>query len=244
MRLRIRYRSGEDVVSEREVSAVVVEPPNTMHALCHTRAEERTFSLDRIEEAVDAESGEVIPDIWLHLGLPSLKPPPLKMPVFPGRKPAMTADELRNLRQADKNALFRKFKYEVIAQAKRRRLWALFHDRCFRCGSPGPLELDHHVPQDLGGRLVPGNIVLLCSNCNLRKRSTHPSAFYSEQQLSALQPILEAQLALFEFHFNWTRWTHHPEEYLDSLGATEAEARAAISEPTHPLYVGYDPRCQ
>lgn len=242
MHLRIRYRSGEDVVSEREVSAVSVEAPNTMHAFCHTREEERTFNLDRIEHALDMESGEVIPDIWLHLGLESRNPPPLKMPVFSGRKPAMTAEELRNLRKADKNALFQRFKYEVIAQAKRRSLWASFSNSCFRCGSKGPLELDHHVPQDLGGRLVPGNVVLLCSSCNLQKRASHPSVFYSDEQLSALEPILKAQLQLFEFRFNWTRWTRHPDEYLVSLGVTEDEARAALCDPASRFYVGHDPR--
>ena len=242
MRLRIRYRSSEDIVSDREISQILLEPPNTMHAFCHARREERTFVLDRIEDAVDADTGEVITDIWLHLGLPSRKAPPISMPAFSGRKSQLSADELRNLRKADKNALFRRFKYEVIALAKRRQLWELFGGQCFRCANEGPLELDHHVPQELGGRLVPGNVVLLCRDCNSKKRATHPMNFYSPEQLTALQPLLSAQLKLFEFQFNWTRWTHHPEEYLVSLGATENEAQAAVSNPDHPLYVGYDPR--
>jgi 5-methylcytosine-specific restriction endonuclease McrA len=241
MRLRIRYRSSEDAVSDREISELVVEPPNAVNAFCHARNGVRTFVLDRIEEAIDAGTGEVIADIWLYLGLPSRKPLQLEMPVFSGRKHQLSAEELRNLRKADKNALFRQFKYEVIAAAKKRQLWALFDSRCFSCASTGFLELDHHIPQDLGGRLVPGNIVLLCRDCNSRKRTAHPERFYSPRQLESLQPLLEAQLRLFEFQFNWTRWTHHPEEYLTSLGATEEEARSAVREPDHPLYVGYDP---
>lgn len=231
MRLCIRYRSAEDIVTEREVSVLAVEPPNAMNAFCHSRGEERTFVLGRIEEALDAETGEVIADIWLYLGLESLKRPPPKMPAFSERNPEMSADELRNLRKSDKHALFRKFKLEIIAQVKRRQLWALFNGRCFKCGSSSPLNLDHHIPQDLGGRLVPGNVVVLCSHCNLRKGAADPRLFYTEEQLATLQPLLEAQLALFNFEFNWTRWTHHPEEYLVSLGATEEEARAAVSCP-------------
>jgi len=242
MRLRIRYRSSEDIVTVREISVLNVEPPNTMHAFCHGRQEQRSFVLDRVEEAVDVASGEVIPDIWVHFGLPSLKPLPLEMPNFSGRRPGLNADQTKALRSSDKHALFRKFKYEVIAKAKRRELLGLFGGRCFHCGAGSSLELDHHIPQNLGGRLIPGNIVILCNRCNLQKRTTHPSDFYTDEQLASLQPILEAQLRLFEFRFNWTRWTHHPEEYLVSLGASPEEARAAISDPSHPLYVGYDPR--
>jgi hypothetical protein len=231
MRLHIRYRSAEDVVTEREVSVLAVEPPNAMHAFCYARGEERTFVLDRIEDALDAETGEVIADIWLYLGLQSLKRPPPTMPSFPARNPDLSADELRNLRKGDKNALFRRFKLEVIAQVKRRQLWALFNGQCFKCGTSGYLELDHHIPQDLGGRLVPGNIVLLCNQCNLRKGTTEPRNFYTEKQLALLQPLLEAQLTLFDFKFNWNRWARHPEEYLVSLGATKDEARAATLRP-------------
>lgn len=231
MRLCIRYRNAEDIVTEREVSVLAVEPPNAMHAFCHSRGEERTFVLDRIEEATDVETGEVIADIWQYVGLESRKRPPPKMPAFRARNVEMSADELRNLRNSDKHALFRKFKLEVIAQVKRRQLWALFNGQCFKCGSSSSLELDHHIPQDLGGRLVPGNVVVLCNHCNLRKGAIDPRLFYTKEQLAALQPLLEAQLGLFSFEFNWTRWTHHPEEYLISLGATEEEARAAVSRP-------------
>jgi hypothetical protein len=228
MRLRIRYRNSDDIVSEREISDITVAGPNEVYAHCHSRGERRTFVLRRIEEAVDVASGEVIPDVWTHVGLPSRKPTPLTMPVFEPPRPGTLVTELRNQRSADKARLFRIFKHPAIVAAKKRQLRELFSDRCFRCNSVGPLEMDHHVPQELGGRLVPGNIVVLCKDCNSLKRTTHPSRFYSQRQLAALAPLLHAQLMLFDFQFNHTRWTHHPEEYLLSLGLSEAEAHAAL----------------
>lgn len=242
MRLRIRYRSGEDEVSEREISDPQIELPKTLHAHCHLRGEVRSFVLDRIEDAIDMETGESIRDIWGYFGVPNPKPPLAQMPVFTPPRERLTADQARNRRSAEKHALFRRFKYTVIAEAKKRQLWALFESRCFHCSETLTLDLDHHVPQSLGGRLVPGNIVLLCRKCNLLKRRLHPTAFYSADELEKLQPTLEAELPLFNFSFNWTRWIHHPVEYLVTLGVAEADAKASVTDPTHRLYVGYDPR--
>ena len=240
MRLRIRYRSGNDEVSEREVSDIVVEPPDLIHAYCHLRGEERSFVLSRVEDARDAETGEVIPDVWRHFRLPSLKRPPippLTLPEFSCRRVELTPAQLRNQRSADKNALFRLFQYEVIIQAKRRHLSLLFSHRCFACRSTQQLELDHHVPQVLGGRLFPGNIVLLCAQCNSRKGMSHPSTFYGRAQLEELQAILLEEVTLFDFKFSWAKWSKDPANYLLSLDLSEAEVRSALHEPNHPTYI-------
>lgn len=241
MSLRIRYRGGDGELSERTISAIVVEPPNSVHAFCHLRKEERTFVLDRIEQAVNTMTGEIISDIWLHFGLSSRKPPEAKLPKFSEQAIQISPEESMYRRKADKNALFRRFKYAVIATAKKRQLWELFGSRCFCCGAIARLELDHHIPQKLGGRLVPGNVVLLCGTCNSAKRTIHPSVFYTATQLVALEPILHAELRLFDFTFSWSRWAHNPKEYLLSLGVTEEEAHMALTNRDHPLYVGYDP---
>lgn len=235
MHIRIRYRSGGDDVTERTISVIIAEPPNMVHAFCHLRGEERTFFLNRIEEAIDTETGKVISDIWTYLGLPSLKPAKQKMPVFSGRSTSLSFEESRNQRKADKNSLFGRFKYEVISAAKRRQLWALFGNCCFHCGATESLELDHHVPQKLGGRLVPGNIVLLCAACNAAKRVIHPSVFYSAEELLRLEPILEVELRIFDFVFSWSRWMNSPRDYLLSLGATEEEINAVFANRGLPL---------
>ncbi len=122
-----------------------------------------------------------------------------------------------------------KFKIDAIKDLYRNKLWALFQDRCFRCGSTHMLELDHHIPQSLGGRLVAGNLVLLCSQCNLYRKDKHPEEFYTPQQLSQLKKIFQAQLKLFNFKFDWSRWNHNPEEYLLSLGIPEIDIQQVLT---------------
>lgn len=241
MPLLIRYRSGELDVTERVVSGIEVEPPNLIHAYCHLRGEGRSFAIGRIEYAVDTETGAVISDIWEHFGLPSARPQEPRMPAFVERPNSMTTEAAQALRKADKQALFRRFRFAVIAEAHLARLWASFGHCCFRCRAAPPLDLDHHVPQYLGGRLVPGNIVLLCARCNLAKRDKHPRDFYSPDQLAALSPILQTQLALFAFRFDWDQWRGRPREYLLSLGVPAHIASAALSDPEHPLFVGRSP---
>lgn len=150
MSIRIRYRSTSDEVSERVISDVVVEPPNTIHALCHLRGEERTFVLNRIKHAVDLVSGKVIEDIWLYFGLPSLSHPPPTMPTFSEHPCPMTTEKAQQQRKADKQALFRRFKYEVIAEIYKAKLRYLFDEQCYHCKSPEGLELDHQYTAVLG----------------------------------------------------------------------------------------------
>lgn len=240
MALCIRYRSGEDEVTERVISDLEVEPPNMVHARCHLRGDKRSFVLSRIETAVDLESGEIINNIWQYFGLPSLKPTPATMPAFAERPQPMTTEQAQQQRKADKQALFRPFRHLVIAEHYRTKLWALFDNRCFRCKSPEALELDHHIPQFLGGRLVPGNIVVLCSRCNMVKGERHPSHFYSPDQLAELHGILNSEVGLFDFRFDVTRWCHHPREYLLSLGVSESAAEHALREQDHPFFVGWN----
>lgn len=221
MTIRIKYRSGDDEVSERIITDVTVDSPNRIYALCRLRGEGRTFMLSRKEEAVDLNTGQIIPDIWVYFGLPSLKPPPLRMPVFTDLPQHLSTEEAQRQRKADKAALFRRFKYEVIVEVYRAKLFSLFDNRCFRCGAMQRLELDHHFPQYLGGRLVPGNITILCANCNSIKRNKRPSEFYTVDEIERIQPLLKAELELFNFSFNIARWSRCPKEYLVSLGVTE-----------------------
>jgi 5-methylcytosine-specific restriction endonuclease McrA len=229
MKLRIHYRDSESQVTERVISDVVLEPPKMLNAFCHLRGGNRSFVLNRIEHAVDLETGKTIPDIWVFFGLPSQQPVTPEMPIFPEVSQELTLDEARNLRKADKYALFSSFKIDAIKELYRNNLWELFQDRCFRCGSTHMIELDHHIPQSLGGRLVAGNLVLLCSQCNLYKKDKHPDDFYTPQQLSQLKEIFQAQLKLFNFKFDWSRWNHNPKEYLLSLGIPEIDIQQALT---------------
>lgn len=51
--------------------------------------------------------------------------------------------------------------------------------RCRYCGTPAdeaPLTIDHVIPQALGGRTVPENLVAACGPCNAGKTSSNPDA--------------------------------------------------------------------
>jgi 5-methylcytosine-specific restriction endonuclease McrA len=235
-RLHIRYRTTDGSTSDRLISELVAEPPNKLHAYCHTREERRTFIIERIEQAANADTGEIVSNIWLYLGIPSLAKPKPQMPTFSLKSIKMSIRESGNQRSTDKYELFKYFRLPVIIDTKKRQLFALFDQRCFHCGSEAKLVMDHHVPQRLGGRLVPGNVVALCSICNALKGTSAPADFYTAEQLKTLDPILYAELELFEFVFNWTLWKCQPKEYLLSLGVSEENALLAIANP------GFDPQ--
>lgn len=240
MNLLISYRDGSDEITERIISEIVAEPPNTIYAFCHLRNEMRTFLMSRIEQVVELNTGKVISDIWLYFGLPSLKRPPPTMPVFSERPCLMSTDKARQQHKADKQALFRRFKYPVIMETYKAKLYALFGHCCFRCNTLETLELDHHIPQYLGGRLVPGNIVILCSRCNMAKAEKHPKIFYTSDELGRLENILLAEINLFNFTFDARRWYNHPQQYLFSLGVTEEDVEHALHDREHPYFIGWN----
>ncbi len=161
--------------SERVISDEVVEFPFSIRAFCHLRQEERTFKISRIEEATDASTGEVITDICAYFGLPSVKTPPLSLPSFLEAPTKMSQDEAksqRNDRQRELSGIDSK-SASLLATSRR----SSGHYSLIAVTDAKELPafaLDHHVPQTLGGRLVPGNVVLLCRNCNTRKRGRHP----------------------------------------------------------------------
>lgn len=66
-----------------------------------------------------------------------------------------------------------------MAISKRLRFEILKRDgfACRYCGATAPdvaLHVDHVVPESLGGRTEPQNLVAACADCNSGKASTHP----------------------------------------------------------------------
>ena len=238
MKLRIRYRSDNDEVTERIISDVDLDPPYIIHAFCHLRNEGRTFALSRIENAIDLESGEVIPDIFLFFNLASQKPPRPTMPVFSERPKPMSTEDAQRQRKADKQSLFKRFVIPVITEAIKDKLYNLFGHQCFRCASQKRLEIDHHIPQYLGGRLWPGNLVLLCARCNSAKSDKHPQQFYSAEQLERIDGILKKQLDIFDFKFDRRKWDRDRKGYLLQLGLDAELVNEILTSPEHRFYVG------
>lgn len=238
MKLLIRYRSNDDEITERIISDISPDLPTRIHAYCHLRNEGRTFRLNQIESAIDLVSGEIIPDISLFFGLPSQKPPKPTMPVFSEKpEPMLTADAQRQ-RTADKQSLFRRFVFPIIAEAAKDKLYNLFGRQCFRCSSQERLEIDHHIPQYLGGRLWPGNLVLLCTRCNSIKSDKHPREFYTIAQLEQVGEKLKKQLDIFDFKFDWRKWDKDPKKYLLQLGVDIKLVNEVLTNSEHHFYVG------
>lgn len=242
MDLLICYRSSDDEVTNRVISKIEHAGPDSIVAYCHLRREDRTFRLPRIEYAVDPRTGEVIQNVRQILGFEELPTPvvPLATRFVPPSSPE-EAKRQRN-RDRDRRELYKPFKAAVIADHAKSKVFALFSNACFNCGWTTGLVIDHHTPQTAGGRLVPGNLVSLCGICNGRKLDRLPTVFYVPRQLEALQPILDAQAAIFKFQFDWKAWNKDREAYLLSLGITPALVTQVLNDEDHPMYVGHATR--
>lgn len=237
LELLIRYRDGAGVVTERRISEIEAGESGYINALCHERQEGRTFKVSRIVSAVDADTGEVIEDLYDFLGVEPPPLPPSSESIPPVGPVPSGPDEIKRHRSEDRWRLFKPFKLGVIAEHARKRLFSSFGNACFKCRSPGPLVLDHHVPVVLGGRLAPGNIVVLCERCNNRKRDTTPERFYAMAELERLRPLLDGQAAIFRFEFDWPAWNADREGYLVSIGIGRELAREVLENPSHPHYI-------
>ena len=240
MKLQIRYRSNNDEITDRIISDIDLDPPHRIHAFCHLRNEGRTFALSRIESAIDIDSGEAIADISLFFGLESLKPPRPTMPIFSEKPKPMSTEDAQRQRKADKQLLFQRFAIPVIKEIFKDKLYNLFERQCFKCTSQNKLEIDHHIPQYLGGRLWPGNLVILCARCNSTKGDKHPKQFYSAEQLQHINDILEKELDIFDFKINWSKWEKDRKEYLLLLESDGIFVNEVLTNQEHPFYV--DPR--
>lgn len=146
-------------------------------------------------------------------------------------------DAIKRQRNKEKGQLFGVFVYPVIADLAKKKFFGLFGNRCFKCGSPHSLVIDHHVPIVLGGHLVPGNLVALCGNCNNRKLDSPPEAFYSVEELDRLQPLLAAQETIFSLVFDREQWEKDREGYLLALGVEPSLAKEVLSNADHRFYI-------
>lgn len=90
----------------------------------------------------------------------------------------------------------------------------------------------------LGGHLVPGNLVALCRDCNNLKLDRDPAEFYTIEELERLQPLLTSQQCLFQFRFNWNKWSEDRESYLLELGLDPDTVYSALHDENFVGYVG------
>lgn len=146
--------------------------------------------------------------------------------------------------------LFKRFRLRAIEEIYKNKFFALFDYKCFKCGikeklqpeygQPPLLCIDHHIPMILGGHLVPGNLVVLCRNCNNEKLDHPPKDFYTPEELEKLKPILEKQHTIFDFAFDWFFWKQDRQGYLLSLGVDPDLVHELIYNKVHPDYIGLE----
>ena len=151
-------------------------------------------------------------------------------------------------RNKEKRRLFGRFVVPAIEAMFKEKFFALFDDRCFKCGQletylPATagsklLCIDHHVPMALGGHLVPGNLVSLCRPCNGQKLDLPPETFYTRDELDRLTPLLGRQHALFDFCFDHDAWLEDRSGYLVELGFDPDLAYALLHDEGHRHFVG------
>lgn len=152
--------------------------------------------------------------------------------------PKSKTELLQIQRTTERQKLFRPFIYKVIKDLYKNKFFQLFDNKCFRCGHPDELEIDHHIPIALGGHLVPGNLVALCKVCNNFKKDKHPDEFYSNDKLLTLQPLLEAQKqGIFDFKFDYNFWIEDHKGYLISLGIEPSLVKEIFSNENHYFYI-------
>lgn len=236
MDLLIRYRDGNDQVSERLISQIEPTGINAATAFCHLRQDNRTFILTRIISAINTETGEIIADLYKTLGVERPPAPPAPPPKI-NPMPPRNIQEAKRQRNKDRDELYKPFVLQVISDHARSRLFDLFSNVCFNCGSSHELVIDHHYPQSRGGRMVPGNLVVLCRRCNGLKLDRQPASFYRPEQLHDLQPFLDAQDSIFSFKFDWRAWEQDRASYLLSLGIAAELVHAVLTDEDHPLYI-------
>jgi 5-methylcytosine-specific restriction endonuclease McrA len=79
--------------------------------------------------------------------------------------------------------------FEPLTQEQFCSLMDQFEGRCFVCGSPDKLEVDHIQPVSLSGDNGFGNLAILCKSCNSAKRDKPPEEFYPGSRLLGLRSI-------------------------------------------------------
>jgi len=68
----------------------------------------------------------------------------------------------------------------------------LFQHKCACCGSVHYLQIDHHLPLELGHVLTRSNAVLLCRSCNCSKGTKLPIEFYNSDTLKMIEERLKS----------------------------------------------------
>lgn len=237
IRARIFYRDESDKSADAVMTGFVPFGDEGFSALPIDDEYMLPLNYEQVECAVDIETGEEI-SIREVCGARPLPGPlgsqPLRRLRPKGQKRSHGSELYKGQRRKDSNAFLNRYGQEVIWNHFRNKLIETFNGRCFACGSPYGLQLDHHVPLIKGGRREPGSIVMLCHQCNIIKSDYDPAEFYSQEELDALSPILAMQGQILQFEYDRERWSLDPAGYMRDIGISSLLVGEIMSNPSHP----------
>lgn len=242
--LRVHYREDDSSLSESVMVGFVPFSDEQCSALPTEGNFMRPMFYDRITDACDVETGEVISTKELCGACPSPGPItvwPERQPRPKGKQRGHGSELFKGQRRKDANDFFMRYRLEVIWNHFRNKLIALFNGRCFACGSPDGLQLDHHMPLIRGGLREPGNIVMLCFRCNQQKWDYPPEEFYSVSELTYLAPLLAQEADALAFEFDDERWVADPFRYLLDIGLSPLLVNEIRTNPAHQWHVSATP---
>lgn len=233
----IKYKDSEGNITDRIISDCSPRDILSIDAYCHTRKAIRTFVISKIIFVADPETGEEYEDKYACFGLPSLTPKQIKKPrvVLDIDE---TPEERERRRRKEKHELFKPYTLEIIRDHYKNMLFKLFDNKCFKCGSEKKLVIDHNFPMAMGGRLIPGNLVVLCARCNSNKGTLIPESFYSSEELHNLELLLARQPKVMGFYFDWNSWNNNPRQYLESIGIEKRLIEEAFNNQESKYYIG------
>ena len=244
LKLRVHYREDDNSLSECVMTGFEPFGDDRCSALPLQGNFMRPMFYDIIIDAYDVETGEVISMRALCGVRPSpghITAQPLRQSRPKGNRRGHGSEVFKGQRRKDSNEFFMRYRHDVIWNHFRNQLIGLFNGRCFACGSPQDLQLDHHVPLSRGGRREPGNIVMLCMRCNQQKWDYPPEEFYSANELAYLAPLLAQEAEVLAFEFDNERGVADPFLYLRNVGLDSHLIYEVMTNPDHSWSVSVTP---
>lgn len=245
IRARLIYRNESGNSVDIEMSGFVPLGDEQFSALPLNDEYMRPLNYEQVDHVVDIKTGEEISirEVCGARPLPGPMgslPPRQHRPM--GRKRSHGSELYKGQRRKDSDAFLYRYRQGVIWNHFRNKLIESFNGRCFACGNPRGLQLDHHVPLIKGGKREPGSIVLLCSQCNAMKSDYDPSEFYSQAELEALSQLLVKQEQVLMFEYDRERWSLDPAGYMRDIRISPILVGEVMSNPDHPWAVSTSPK--
>lgn len=240
LKLRVHYREDDGSLSESVMTGFVPYGDECCSALPIDGKFMRPMLYNRITDASDVETGEMISIKELCGVCPSPGPITARLERQPrpkGKQRGHGSETSKGQRRKDSNEFFMHYRHDAIWNHFRNKLIGLFNGRCFACDSSDGLYLDHHVPLIRGGRREPGNIVMLCYRCNQQKWDYPPEEFYSSNELAYLAPLLAQEAEVLAFEFDEERWITDPFRYLHDIGLSPLLINEIKTNPEHLWFV-------